>query len=220
MQTSETPTAGDRQRDEFVARMEKRVNDLDARLMQLRQSQAQTSGRKAVSEDRLEAIQENIKDLREEIADLRTANRDNWWPATERSVERTHKSAQTGIDKAATDTQTRARTETGQTAATSDSSQSAAPWEQRRDRFVSKMTSELQKLEQDLQTLQSKRRGVSSDDVQDIQTQITELRTQITGLREINPDNWWDRTQQRLNRSVDGLERSIQNLGSEREKNQ
>jgi chromosome segregation ATPase len=208
-QTSATPAAGqmDAERQQYISRLEQRISELDGRLTQMRQAE----GRQAVSEDRIEEIQEDLKSLREEVAELRTANQEDWWASTERSIERDYRDLQEDINQ---DTGTRARTEPERTM---EPAPGTANWMARRDQFVTRMNSEVEALERDLERLRGSSRAGAKDEYEDVREELDDLKSEIAAVRDTTADTWWERTRQRLDRSFNRLERSIENIGDDRE---
>jgi Skp family chaperone for outer membrane proteins len=224
-------TAADQQRNEYINRMEQRVAQLEQRLADMKAQ----GGTAAVNQDRIESLQSDVQALRQEINDLRNTRADNWWPTTERSMERSRQHIEEDMTRwGQAGTADRARTMPRETPRetprdTTDMTRStpvgegthgANDFTAQRERFAARMEADIKALERDLDRYATRARGTARDGVEDVRAQLNDLRQQVSELRNVDEGSWWDATQRRLDRTAERIERSIENLGRNNNTNQ
>jgi peptidoglycan hydrolase CwlO-like protein len=195
-----------REREEYANKLEQRISQMESRLAQMKGS----AGQNTRTNDRLEDIQESLKELREEVADLRrpTAGTE-WWPMTERYVERDAQRVETGVR--GPNTGSAARTDTTTTPATGTLTD--AELATRRDQFVQRMQAQIDQLEQELNNAPANR--VRGGDIEGVRSELKDLRDEINDLKNVTATNWWDATKNRLDRTMNRIERSVENMGKD-----
>lgn len=197
-----------RDRDEYVAKLDRRIAEMERRAAELKASAAEKT------KDRLDDIQDSLKDLREEVAEIRRPNAGTeWWPMTERYVERDAQRLETGVRGRGTGSA--ARTDTTPPSATDAAkTDSAADMAARRDRFVVRMQAQIDQLERELNLAPADR--VRGGDIEGVRSELKDLREEVAELKNVTAANWWDNTKTRLDRAMSRMERAIENVGKDK----
>ena len=204
--TAPDQAAIQRDREAYAAKLDQRIAEMERRVTEMRGA----AGKRTTTNDRLEDIQENLKQLREEVAEIRrpTAGTE-WWPMTERYVERDTNRLETGVR--GRNTGSAARTDTTTPPATGTLSD--AELTARRDQFVLKMQAQIDQLERELNTAQPDR--IRGGDIEGVRAELKDLREEVNDLKNVTGANWWDATKNRLDRTMNRIERSIENVGKD-----
>lgn len=202
-------SAAQQEREDYAKRLEQRISEMERRVTNLKAS----AGEKTKTNDRLDSVQNTLKELREEVADLRRPDLGTeWWPMTERYVERDTRRLETGVrgPHAGSAARTDTTTPPAADAARTDSSADLAA---RRDLFVKRMEAEIDQLERELDNAPAKHAGADLDGVR---SELKDLRDEINELKTVTAANWWDSTKKRLDRTMSRIERSIENVGKDK----
>ena len=197
------------EREQFATRLEQRISDMERRVTDLKAS----ADKRTKTNDRLDNIKETLKELREEVAEVRRPNLGTeWWPMTERYVERDVSRVGNGVRGPSAGSAARTDTTTPP-AAGAARTDSAADLAERRDIFVKRMDAEIAQFERELENAPSKRPDI---DLDGLRGEVKDLRDEVTELRNVTAANWWDATKKRLDRTTSRIERSIENLGKDK----
>jgi archaellum component FlaC len=190
-------------RAEYASRLEQRITDMERRVSDMK---ASSQGTKTA--ERVEDIQESLRELREEVAEMRRPNiGSEWWPMTERWVERDSQRVGSGIR--GTNTGSAARTDTTAPPAGTTPADLAA----QRDLFIKRMEAEADQLERELNNAPAKR---AAGDLDGVRSELKDLREEINELKNVTAENWWDATKKRFDRAMSRIERSIEDVGKDK----
>jgi hypothetical protein len=191
-----------RKRDGDTAGLDKRVADLERRLTEM---QGKIVEKSATPTAALRAeVQEDVKNAREAVADLKSTTPENWWERHERAMERAAADIEEDVRRLARGRAAPAATPD------SDAAAGAAPFESRRDRFVTRLRSRVEAMEAQLKNVRA--RDAQKTEVQDTQARVEKLEEDLDNLRTASADDWWEISAERVGEYIDRVERSIGRL--------
>jgi hypothetical protein len=202
--TAPDAAAAQRDRDAYANKLDQRISQMEARLTEMKASAGQKT------KDRLEDVQQSLQELREEVAEIRrpTAGTE-WWPMTERYVERDAQRVETGVRGRSVGSAAR----TDATTTPSTTTEAGADLAARRDKFVQRMQAQIDQLERELNNAPPDR--VRGGDIDGVRSELKDLRDEVNDLKNTTAANWWDTTKSRLDRTMSRIERSIENVGKD-----
>jgi DNA repair exonuclease SbcCD ATPase subunit len=191
-----------RKRNDEAATLEKRVADLERRWTEMEskiaeKSAAPTAGLKA-------EVREDVKNVREAVADLKTTTPENWWERHEQVMERTARDIEEDVRRFA-----KAPASSG-TAREPETPANAAPFESRRDRFVTRLRARVDAMEDQLKDVRA--RDAQKTELEDTRARVNKLKDDVDRLGKASADDWWDISAKRVSEYVDRLEDSIRRL--------
>jgi hypothetical protein len=190
-------------RAEYANRLEQRITEMERRVSDMKASAPGTK-----TADRVEDIRKTLRELREEVAEIRRPELGNeWWPMTERWVERDSQRVGSGIR--GPNAGSAARTDTTAPPAGTTPADLAA----QRDLFVKRMEAEADQLERELNNAPANR---VAGDLDGVRSELKDLRDEINDLKNVTAANWWDSAKKRLDRTANRIERSIENIGKDK----
>jgi chromosome segregation ATPase len=202
--TAPDAAAAQRDRDEYANKLDQRISQMESRLTEMKASASQKT------KDRLEDVQQSLKELREEVAEIRRPTvGTEWWPMTERYVERDAQRVETGVRGRGAGSAARTDTTTTPSTTTEAGPDLAA----RRDKFVQRMQAQIDQLERELNNAPPDR--VRGGDIDGVRSELKDLRDEVNDLKNATAANWWDTTKARLDRTMSRIERSIENVGKD-----
>ena len=193
-----------RERNEEISRLDKRVADIERDYAQANQ--------KVVSGDRTATagLREELKDVtnvKTAVNDLRTTTPENWWDRHEAAMRRTADDIDADVSRLAgkvtpTPPQTTSRT-TGENVSTE-------PFTSRRDKFVADLRARVDAMQQALDRV--KARGAQETEIEDTRARVKKLGDDVDRLRSASADDWWDVTRTRVSEYMDRVEASVKRL--------
>jgi hypothetical protein len=192
-----------RKRIDDTAQMEKRVVDLERRWSEMQNKIVEKSSTPTAA---LRAeVKEDVNNARQAVEDLKTTTPDNWWERHEHVMERTAADIEADV---------RWFTKGQPTASTAvqepETPVQAAPFESRRDRFVTRLRARVDAMEEQLKTVSA--RGAQETELEDTRARVTKLKEDVDRLRNSSADDWWDISSKRVTEYIDRVERSIRRL--------
>jgi hypothetical protein len=191
-----------RKHTEEAARMEKRVADLERRWTEMEGKIAEKSVTPTAP---LRAeVKEDVKNVREAVADLKTTTPENWWERHEHTMERTAEDIEADVRRFAKGQATSAAAREPETPA------NAAPFESRRDRFVTRLRARVDVMEEQLKNVRA--RDAEKTELEDTRARVSKLKDDVDRLRNASADDWWDISSKRVSEYIDRLEDSIRRL--------
>jgi len=191
-----------RRRDSDTTRFETRAADLERRLTEM---QAKLAEKSAAPTAALKAeVQEDVKNVREAVADLKTTTPENWWERHERVMERAAADIEEDVRRLARGPAARA------TAREPDTPPSAAPFQSRRDRFVTRLRTRVAALEERLKDVRL--RDAEKTELQDTRARLDKLQEDVDRLANASADDWWNISSKRVSEYIDRVEDSIRRL--------
>lgn len=191
-----------RKRNDDAAQMDKRVADLERRWTEMESKVAQKSltPTAALSAE----VKEDVKNVREAVAGLKTTTPENWWERHERAMERTAGDIEADVRRFAKAQNTSA------TAREPEIPANAAPFESRRDRFVTRLRARVDVMEAQLKNVRA--RDAQKTELEDTRARVNKLKDDVNRLRNASADDWWDISSKRVSEYIDRLEDSIRRL--------
>jgi aspartate aminotransferase-like enzyme len=201
--TREDAAAEQRKRIDDTAQMEKRVVDLERRWSDMQNKIVEKSSTPTAA---LRAeVKEDVNNARQAVEDLKTTTPENWWERHEHVMERTAADIEADV---------RRFTKGQPTASTAvqepETPVQAAPFESRRDRFVTRLRARVDGMEEQLKTVSA--RGAQETELEDTRARVTKLKEDVDRLRTSSADDWWDISSKRVTEYIDRVERSIRRL--------
>ncbi|MEO5740598.1 MAG: hypothetical protein ABIS29_08395 [Vicinamibacterales bacterium] len=193
-----------RKHNDEAAELEKRAADLQSRWMEM-ESKVKEKAATPTAGLRTE-VQEDIKNVREAVADLKTTTAENWWDRHERAMER----AATDIEE-----DVRRFAKAKQPAAVPpETMANAAPFESRRDQFVSRLRARVDTMEEQLKNVRA--RNAAETELEDTRARVNKLKEDVGRLGRASADDWWDISSKRVSEYVERVERSIGRLDNDK----
>jgi DNA repair exonuclease SbcCD ATPase subunit len=191
-----------RKHTDEAARLDKRVTDLENRWTEM---ESKIAGKSATATTGLRAeVKEDVKNVREAVADLKTTTAENWWDRHETAMERTARDIEEDVRRFAKGEAASATPPPPETPA------SAAPFESRRDQFVTRLRARVDRMEEQLKDVRA--RGAQQTELKDTQARVAKLKDDVDRLRDADADDWWDISSKRVTEYIDRLEDSIRRL--------
>jgi hypothetical protein len=192
----------ERRRNDEAVKLEKRVADLDRRWTDM---QSKISEKSLTPTVPLKAeVQEDVKNVREAVADLKTTTPENWWERHERVMERTAGDIEEDVRRFAKGKAASAAASEPETAP------NAAPFESRRDRFISRLRARVDVMETQLKDVRA--RDAQKTELEDTRARVNKLKDDVDRLRNASADDWWDLSAKRVSEYIDRVEDSIRRL--------
>jgi hypothetical protein len=149
-------------------------------------------------------VKEDVKNVREAVADLGTTTPENWWERHERAMERTAEDIEADVRRFAKGQAAPAAAQEPETPA------SAAPFESRRDRFVTRLRARVDVMEEQLKNVRA--RDAEKTELEDTRARVNKLKEDVDRLGRASADDWWDISSKRVSEYIDRLEDSIRRL--------
>jgi DNA repair exonuclease SbcCD ATPase subunit len=191
-----------RKRDDEGAKLEKRVADLERRWMEM---ESKIADKSATPTAALKAeVKEDVKNTRDAVADLKTTTPENWWERHERVMERTAEDIEADVRRFAKAPTSSATGREPETPA------NAAPFESRRDRFVARLRSRVDAMQDQLKDVRA--RDAQKTELEDTRARVNKLKDDVERLRNASPEDWWDISARRVSEYVERVEDSIRRL--------
>jgi cell division protein FtsB len=191
-----------RKHNDEAAKLEKRVADLERRWTEMA---SKISEKSLTPTAPLKAeVQEDVKNVREAVADLKTTTPENWWERHERVMERAAEDIQEDVRRFAKGPAASAAAREPETPA------SAAPFESRRDRFVTRLRARVDVMEDQLKDVRA--RDAQKTELEDTRARVNKLKEDVDRLRNASADDWWDISAKRVTEYIDRVEDSIRRL--------
>jgi hypothetical protein len=195
-----------RKHEDEAAQLDKRVADLDRRWTEM-QGKVADKGATPTAALKTE-VQEDMKNVRTAVADLKTTTAENWWERHERAMART-------ADDIEEDVRGFTKGKPAPAAARPpETSPSAAPFESRRDQFVTRLRARVEAMEEQLKNVRA--RNAQETELEDTRARVNKLKEDVDRLRNASADDWWDISVKRVSEYIDRLERSIGRLDNDR----
>ena len=192
----------DRRRNDDAGRLEERVNNLERRW---REMEGKVADKAAMATVGLrEELREDVKNARQAVADLRTTTPENWWERHERAMERTAEDIEGDVRRLTKDQPASSPARAPESAA------HAAPFESRRDQFVTSLTARVDAMEKALKDVRAT--GVQQTELQDTRARVNKLKDDVDRLRNASADDWWEITSKRVSEYVDRVEDSVRRM--------
>ncbi len=202
-------TDAQRDRDEDVNRLEKRLDDLDQKWAGKEQKLAQERAT-ATAAMRAE-VKQDIQNARMAVADLRTTTPENWWEREEGVLERTTAELErdvqhfTGKPKPST-----------RAANPKPAEETGTAFAARRDRFLNQLQPRVDAMKERLEAVKAK--GTDKTERDDTLARVKKVDNDIAELRKASPDDWWKISKQRVTDYIDRLDHSISRLDDNKPK--
>ena len=194
-----------RDRNEEISRLDKRVSDIERDYAQA--NQKVVSGDRTATAGLREELKENVTNVKTAVNDLRTTTPENWWGRHEAAMRRTADDIEADVSRLAgkvTSTPPQATTRT------TGENVSTEPFTSRRDKFVDDLRARVDAMQQALDRV--KARGAQKTEIEDTRARVKKLGDDVDRLRSASADDWWDVTKTRVNEYVDRVEASVKRL--------
>ena len=194
-----------RDRNEEISRLDKRVSDIERDYAQA--NQKVVSGDRTATAGLREELQEDVTNVKTAVNDLRTTTPENWWGRHEAAMRRTADDIEADVSRLAgkvTSTPPQATTRT------TGENVSTEPFTSRRDKFVDDLRARVDAMQQALDRV--KARGAQKTEIEDTRARVKKLGDDVDRLRSASADDWWDVTKTRVNEYVDRVEASVKRL--------
>jgi hypothetical protein len=194
-----------RDRNEEVSRLDKRVSDIERDYAQA--NQKVVSGDRTATAGLREELKEDVANVKTAVNDLRTTTPENWWDRHEVAMRRTAGDIEADVSRLAgkvTPTPPQATTRT------TGENVSTEPFTSRRDKFVADLRARVEAMQQALDRV--KARGPQETEIEDTRARVKKLGDDVDRLRSASADDWWDVTKARVNEYVDRVEASVKRL--------
>jgi hypothetical protein len=194
-----------RQRNEEISRLDKRVSDIERDYAQA--NQKVVSGGRTATAGLREELKEDVANVKTAVSDLRTTTPENWWDRHEAAMRRTADDIEADVSRLAGKVtppppQATSRA-TGETVSTE-------PFTSRRDKFVADVRARVDAMHQALDRV--KARGAQETEIEDTRARVKKLGEDVDRLRSASADDWWDVTKARVSEYVDRVEVSVKRL--------
>ena len=194
-----------RERDEEISRLEKRVADIESEYAEA--NQKIVSGQRKATAGLREELKEDVTNVKKAVSDLRTTTPENWWDRHEDAMKRTADDIQADVVRLAGKvTPTPAQTPNGRTA----ENPSSAPFTSRRDMFVADLRSRVDSMKRALDSV--KVRGAEETELEDARARVKKLEDDLDRLRSASAEDWWDVSKVRVSEYLDRVEASVNRL--------
>jgi len=194
-----------RDRNEEISRLDKRVSDIERDYAQA--NQKVVSGDRTATAGLREELKEDVTNVKTAVNDLRTTTPENWWGRHEAAMRRTADDIEADVSRLAgkvTSTPPQATTRTA------GENVSTEPFTSRRDKFVDDLRARVDAMQQALDRV--KARGAQKTEIEDTRARVKKLGDDVDRLRSASADDWWDVTKTRVNEYVDRVEASVKRL--------
>jgi len=194
-----------RDRNEEISRLDKRVSDIERDYAQA--NQKVVSGDRTATAGLREELKEDVTNVKTAVNDLRTTTPENWWGRHEAAMRRTADDIEADVSRLAgkvTSTPPQATTRT------TGENVSTEPFTSRRDKFVDDLRARVDAMQQALDRV--KARGAQKTEIEDTRARVKKLGDDVDRLRSASADDWWDVTKTRVNEYVDRVEASVKRL--------
>jgi DNA repair exonuclease SbcCD ATPase subunit len=191
-----------RKRDDETGRMERRLVDLERRWTEM---EAKVREKSATPTAALRAeVKEDVNNIRQAVADLKTTTPENWWDRHERAMERT-------VDDIEADVRRFAKAQSAPSAVREpETPVQAAPFESRRDRFVTRLQARVDAMEGQLENVRAQ--GALQTEWEDTQARVKKLKEDVDRLKNASAGDWWEISSKRVSEYIDRVEDSIRRL--------
>jgi DNA repair exonuclease SbcCD ATPase subunit len=191
-----------RKRDDETGPMERRVVDLERRWTEM---EAKVREKSATPTAALRAeVKEDVNNIRQAVADLKTTTPENWWDRHERAMERT-------VDDIEADVRRFAKTQSAPLAVREpETPVQAAPFESRRDRFVTRLQARVDAMEGQLENVRAQR--ALQTELEDTRARLRKLKEDVDRLKNASAGEWWEISSKRVSEYIDRVEDSIRRL--------
>ena len=194
-----------RDRNEEISRLDKRVSDIERDYAQA--NQKVVSGDRTATTGLREELKEDVTNVKTAVNDLRTTTPENWWGRHEAAMRRTADDIEADVSRLAGKvTPTPPQATTG----TTGENVSTEPFTSRRDKFVDDLRARVDAMQQALDRV--KARGAQKTEIEDTRARVKKLGDDVDRLRSASADDWWDVTKTRVNEYVDRVEASVKRL--------
>jgi hypothetical protein len=191
-----------RKHNDEAAQLDKRVADLERRWTEMENRVVQKSLTPTAA---LRAeVKEDVNNVREAVAGLKTTTPENWWERHERAMERTAEDIEADVRPFA-----KAQT-TSAAAREPEMPANAAPFESRRDRFVTRLRARVDVMEAQLKNVRA--RDAQKTELEDTRARVNKLKDDVDRLRNASADDWWQISAKRVSEYIDRVEDSIRRL--------
>ena len=194
-----------RDRNEEISRLDKRVSDIERDYAQA--NQKVVSGDRTATAGLREELKEDVTNVKTAVNDLRTTTPENWWGRHEAAMRRTADDIEADVSRLAgkvTSTPPQATTRT------TGENVSTEPFTSRRDKFVDDLRARVDAMQQALDRV--KARGAQKTEIEDTRARVKKLGDDVDRLRSASADDWWDVTKTRVNEYLDRVEASVKRL--------
>ena len=202
-------TDAQRDRDDEISRLDKRLDDIDHKWSEKETKLAQE--RAAATAAMRADVNQDIKNARQAVADLRTTTPENWWEREERVLERTAGELEHDVQRF-TGRKIPPVAETGRPKETDHGTAFAA----RRDAFINELQPRVDAMNKGLDGVKAK--GTEKTERDDTQARVKKLNGDLADLRNASPDDWWKISKQRVSDYLDRLDKSVGRLDDNKSK--
>jgi uncharacterized protein YukE len=138
------------------------------------------------------------------VAGLKTTTPENWWERHENAMERTAADIEADVRRFGKGQNTSAAPREPEIPV------NAAPFESRRDRFVTHLRTKVDAMEAQLKDVRV--RDAQKTELEDTRARVTKLKDDVDRLGKASGDDWWDISSKRVSEYVDRVEDSIRRL--------
>lgn len=191
-----------RKHNDEAAQLDKRVADLERRWTEMESKVAQKSLTPTAA---LRAeVKEDVQNVRVAVAGLKTTTPENWWERHENAMERTAADIEADVRRFGKGQNTSAAPREPEIPV------NAAPFESRRDRFVTHLRTKVDAMEAQLKDVRV--RDAQKTELEDTRARVTKLKDDVDRLGKASGDDWWDISSKRVSEYVDRVEDSIRRL--------
>jgi len=194
-----------RDRNEEISRLDKRVSDIERDYAQA--NQKVVSGDRTATTGLREELKEDVANVKTAVNDLRTTTPENWWGRHEAAMRRTADDIEADVSRLAGKITPQPPQATSRTTGENVSTE---PFTSRRDKFVEDLRARVDAMQQALDRV--KARGAQKTEIEDTRARVKKLGDDVDRLRSASADDWWDVTKTRVNEYVDRVEASVKRL--------
>jgi|SRR5579871_2809417 len=197
------PTDAQHDRDQDVAKLEKRLDDVDRKWSDKESKLAQERA-KATAAMRTE-VRQDIKNAREAVENLKTTTPENWWDREEGVLDRTTAELEHDVQRFTgrplrNDVSNRKDHDT----------QKDTAFALRRDHFIDSLQPRVNAMKKQMDAVSAK--GTENTERNDTLDRVKKLDSDLSELRKASPDDWWKISRDRVSDYIDRLEKSVNRL--------
>ena len=203
--TADDAAKAQQQRDEDIARLDKRVADIEREYTEANQKVAED--RKTPTPGLKEELKEDVSNVKQAVNDLRSTTPDNWWSRHETAMKRTADDIEADVARLAGTVKS---TPPSHTESADGERVSTAPFESSRDTFVTDMRTRVDAMKRALDNVKAS--GPKETEVKDVRARVDKLDEDLDRLKSASPDDWWDVTKARVGEYLDRVEGSVKRL--------
>jgi hypothetical protein len=199
-----------RERNDDISRLEKRVVDVERKYTEASGKVAE--GKRTATAGLHEELKEDVNNVKQAVNDLRTTTPENWWERHEKAMSRTADDIEADVARLAGKKTARPSAPTG----TTGEGVSTAPFTSRRDRFVKQLDARVEAMKHALDDVKAS--GPRETELDDTRARLKKLGEDVDRLGTASADDWWDVTSKRVTEYVDRVEGSVGRLDDNKPK--